>query len=151
MEIWIYFDYGIIIKPTYNSCRIRSPTVTSIQTSIVVYKYRRNFPHLHSLISSHLSLSLLCRKEALFLLRRKRLFSHMCGRKDADLGLQLQIKSLTSADHLSPFLNCDVGESGSPLKAAFFGGGIKSIRRSVCEISTTLVLMSKPLMLMLLI
>ena len=65
MEIRIYFDYGIIIKPTYISCRLRSPTVASIQTSTVVYKYRKTFPHLHSLISSHLSLSLLRRKESL--------------------------------------------------------------------------------------
>ena len=57
MEIWIYFDYGIIIKMTYNSCRLRSPTVTSIQTSSVVYKYKMNFPHFHSLISSHHLLS----------------------------------------------------------------------------------------------
>jgi len=51
----------------------------------------------------------------------------MCGRKDADLGLQLQIRSLTSVDHIYLSLNCAVGGSDSPLKAAFFGGGIKPI------------------------
>ena len=30
-----------------------------------MYKYKRTFPHLDSLISSHLSLSLLCRNESL--------------------------------------------------------------------------------------
>ena len=98
MEIWIYFDYGIIIKPTYNSCRLRSPTVASIQTSIVVYKYRKTFPYLHSLISSHLSLSLLRRKEALLYCAEKRL-SLTRGRNLLSLNLQLQIQSLTSVDH----------------------------------------------------
>ena len=43
----------------------------------------------------------------------------MCGRKDTDLALQLQIRSLTSVDHLSLSLNCAVGGFDSPQKATF--------------------------------
>ena len=131
MEIWIYFDYEIIIKPTYNSCRLRSPTVASIQTSTIVYKYKRNFPHLHSLISSHLSLSLLHRKGSL---------PHTCEAGSCwNWRCNCRSKVWPAWTRRSPHLNCVVGSSEPPLKAATFGGGIKSIRRTVCKISTALV------------
>jgi len=36
-------------------------------------------------------------------------------------------------------MNYAVGSSKPPLEAETFGGGMKSIRRSVCEISSALV------------
>lgn len=39
----------------------------------------------------------------------------------------------------SPLWNCAVGSSEPPLKPTTFGGGMKSIRRTVCKILTALV------------
>jgi len=47
-----------------------------------VYKYRRTFPHLIHLISSHLSLS--CAEKRLFSTAQKRDLSHTCGGAVAD-------------------------------------------------------------------
>jgi len=59
-----YFDYGIIIKPTYNSCRLKSPIVASIQTPTLCINIGGLFLiWTHS--SHHISLSLLHRKESL--------------------------------------------------------------------------------------
>ena len=139
MEIWIYFDYRIIIKTTYNSCRLRSPTVASIQTSTVVYKYRITFHHFHWLISSHLSLST-AQKRVSSLLHRKGSLSHTCeARSYRNWSCNCRSKDWPTWIRRFLHLNYVVGSYEPPLKAATFGGGIKSIRRTVCEISTALV------------
>ncbi len=53
---------------------------------------------MHSLISSHLSLSP-TQKRGSSLLRKKEILSHTCGRKLLNLKLQPQIQTLTSVDH----------------------------------------------------
>ena len=98
MEIWIYFVYGITIKLTYNSCRLRSPIVASIRTSMLCINTGGLFL-ICTHLSHHISLSLLCRKESLLYCTKKGSLSHACGRKLLNLKLQLQIQSLTSIDH----------------------------------------------------
>ena len=141
MEIWIYFDYGIIIKPTYNSCRLRSPTVASIHPTNVVYKYKRTFPHLDSLISSHLSLSLYCAEMSLFSTAQKWVsLSHTCEAGNWwNWSCNCRTKDWLAWPRRSPLWNCVVGSSKPPRKAATFGGGMKSIQWTVCKISTALV------------
>ena len=139
MEIWIYFDYGIIIKLTYNSCRLKSPTVAFIQTSSFMYKYKRTFPHLHSLISSHLSLST-AQKRVSSLLRRKGSLSYTCEVGSCwNWSCNCRSEVWPAWTKRSPHLNCIVGSSEPPLEATTIGGGIKPIRWSVCEISFALV------------
>ena len=149
MEIWNYFDYGIIIKLTYNSCRLRSPTVASIQTPMLCINIGGLFLiWTHS--SHHISLSLYCAEKSLFSTAQKRVLPHTCEVGSCwNWSCNCRSKVWPAWTRRSPHLNCVVGSFEPPLEATTFGGGIKSIWQSVCEISYALVLMMKSLMLML--
>eukprot|EP00253_Pinus_taeda_P032142 PITA_32142 len=101
---------------------------------------RRSFRHLDTHISSHLSLSLSRTEKSLFsyCAERDSSLTRVEGRMQ-NLGLQLQIASLTNVDHQTLSQNCVVGGTDSPQKAVYFGEGIKAIRWSVCKILSALV------------
>ena len=140
MEIWIYFDYGIIIKPTYNSCRLRSPTVASIHPPTLCINIRGLFLICtHS--SHHISLSLYYADMSLFSIALKWVsLSHTCEAGSCWIwSCNCRSKDWLAWPRRSHLWNYVVGSSEPPLKAATFGGGMKSIRRTVCKISTALV------------
>lgn len=138
MEIWIYFDYGIIIKPTYNSCRLRSPIVAFIHPPTLCINIRWLFLiWTHS--SHHISLSLYCAEMSLFSTGLKWVSLTRESESYWIWSCNCRSKDWLAWPRRSPLWNYVVGSYGPPLEAATFGGGMKSIWRTLCKISTALV------------